>query len=552
MRTIAFLIAVTLSVTTFATNETVLKSAVKKVTVFLNSAQVYRSAEFSANTGITELIFEGVSPYIDTRTIQVSGKGEYTILDVQYRVKQPEIKDPQVYEIPAKIIKDIELLNDSLTLLDFDLENIANKRDVLNTERKILLANPFMQGNADTIPELILSMDYLRKQLNDINTSLNTLKKQEFVLLKQKTRMETRLSELSNYNAHVNPVVIELPKHQVVVTIQSDLAVAGTISISYMVSNAGWTPAYDIRATAVGQPVKLIQKANVFQNTGEDWKNAKLKLSTITPNPKMIKPILPVFYIGYYNPYTAYQQTDDKRKYSENERTVTCGTATTEFATDANALTSANYATPLQTMTSVEYDIDLAYTIPSDGKTHIVAIGENELKAEFVHYLVPRLDKQAYLIAKITDFGGLDLLPAPASIYFEGTFVGETQINTSILSDTMEISLGVDRGLIVERKKAPDQEKNALIGSNVVKTVKYDLIIKSNKLINTTLIIEDQLPLSQDASIIIEKVDIGGANHDETNGMLTWRMKLSPKQTKTVTYTYTIEYDKNKSLMTGL
>ena len=548
MKTTLIIIALFLSVCTLASNETILKSSVKKVTVFLNSAQVYRSADFSANAGITELVFEGVSPYLNSKSIQVTGKGDYVILDVQYRVKQPVIPEPQFQTLPPKIVKDIELLNDSLSQLAFDIENIANKKNNLELEKKVLLGNKFMQGNADTIPELVASMEYLRKQLNDINTTMNLIRRQEYKILKEKSRMESRLNDLNNYNAQVNPPVIEQPIQQIVVTIQSENTVSGNITINYMVGNAGWAPAYDIRATGVGQPVKLIQKANVYQNSGEDWKNVKLKLSTITPSTGISKPYLSPLYLGYYDYYRSQNSKDDKRKeYAEDislsERGFAAGTTSS-----APVFTSAQFTQVNQTMTSVEYEINLPYNIPTDGKTHIVAVQDLDLKAEFVHYLVPRIDKQAYLVAKITEWGSFDLLPASANIYFEGTFVGETQINTGIMSDTLELSLGVDRGLIVERKKNKDEIRNELIGNNVIKTIKYDIVIKSNKLMNTNIIIEDNLPLSQEQGIKIEKINLGGAEQNETTGLLTWKIKLDSKQSKTISYSYTIEYDKDKPL----
>lgn len=548
MKTSILFLALFLALATFASNETPLKSSVKKVTVFLNSAQVYRSADFSASSGITDLVFEGVSPYLNPKSIQVSGKGDYIILDVQFRVKQPVLIEPQFQALPPKIVKDIELLTDSLSQITFDIENITNKKDVLAIERKVLLGNTFMQGNADTIPELVQSMEYLRKQLNDINTALNIIKRQEYKLLKDKSRMEQRLNDLNNYNAQVNPVVTEQPKYQIIITIQAKEAITGTLAVNYMVNNAGWTPTYDIRATAVGQPIQLIQKANVYQTSGEDWNNVKLKLSTITPNPGMVKPYLPAMYLSYYNNYNQigyYKSKDDNK---ESAGGIAQAERSLDLSSAAPVFSSAQFTQVNQTLTSVEYEIDLPYNIPTDGKPHIVAVLDQELKAEFIHYLVPRLEKQAYLIAKITDWGSLDLMPAPANIYFEGTYVGETQINTSIMSDTLELPLGIDRGLIVERKKAKDQQRNELIGSNVIKTVTYDLIIKSNKLIKTNLIIEDQLPLSQDPGIKIEKGELSGAEQNIETGILTWRTKLEPKISKTITYSYTIEYDKNKSL----
>jgi len=199
-------------------------------------------------------------------------------------------------------------------------------------------------------------------------------------------------------------------------------------------------------------------------------------------------------------------------------------------------------------MTNVEYDINLPYTIPSDGENHKVAVQNYELETDYYHYLLPRIDKQAYLVAKITDWGKLDLLPANANIYFEGTYVGETAINPSILQDTMEIALGKDRGIIIERVKDKDNVRNELIGSNIKKTIQYNIKLKNSKLQLCNLIIEDQLPISQNNEIIVKELELSNADYNKSNGILTWKTKLKSQESKTISFSYIVEYDKNKQL----
>ncbi len=554
MKTIQFLIACLLiSSITLANKEKTLKSKIKNVTVFLSTAQVQRTASLTIEAGLTELIFDGVSPYINTESIQAKGNGNFIILDVQYRIKQPEPIPPSNIVIPQKILQDIRLLSDSLSFINFDIDDLNNKKEVLELEKRVLLQNKFMQGNVDTIPELKQAMEYLRVQLNDINKELNVLKRENFKLTKISTRMSKRLTELNAYNKHVNPVKPQKPKHQVVVTVSSEVSTGGNMTINYIVTNAGWTPEYDIRVNGTNKPVTLVYKANVYQNTGEDWKNVKLKLSTIIPNASNVKPLLPVLYLNYYNPY-AYNSRDDKARrgiaLSAKSDAPACADLSYSEQEYSPALTSADYTQIQQTMTNVEYDIKLPYSINSDGKYHKVAVKNYKLKAEYYHYLVPRVDKQAYLIAKVTDYSTLDLLPAEASIYFEGTYVGKTNINTSMMQDTMELALGTDRGIVVERKKSKDEEemKYELIGNNVVKKITYNIKIKNNKLSATHIIIEDQIPVSQNEDIKIKTIKTADANYNELNGMLKWKIDLSSKATKNLKFSYNIEYNRNKQL----
>ncbi|MBU0487343.1 MAG: DUF4139 domain-containing protein [Bacteroidetes bacterium] len=545
---ISMMIAATLTMSVFATNEKDVKSKIKNVTVFANGAQVSRTASFSAGSGVTDIVFEGVSPYLNPKSIQVEGDGDYIILDVQFRVKQPVPPAPYNVELPKSIVKDIALLQDSLSQLGFDIDDVNAKKDVLNLEKKVLLGNKFMQGNVDTIPELKQAMEYLRKQLNDINESLNKIKRDEFKLNKEKARMEQRLNSLRSYNTYVNPPPAEGPKYQVVVSIQSKAAVSGTMSVSYMVSNAGWTPSYDIRATEAGKPVQLVLKANVYQSSGEEWDNVKLKLSTITPGQGLYKPQLPALYLSYFTPQQHIYSRDDKNKEMYAPMAQTDMEMSKASCAGAPASYSYQYTQEAQTLTNIEYNINLPYSIPNDGQYHIVAVKEHNLDADYVHYLVPRIDREAYLVAKVTGWNSLDLLPANANIYFNGTFVGETYINTGVMSDTMELALGKDRSIVIERKKLPDETKNELIGSNVTKTVKYELKIKNNKGIPVNLIVEDQIPIASTTDIKINKLSVGGAEYNETSGQLTWQIKLSGQQTKNLSYSWSVEYDKNKQL----
>jgi uncharacterized protein (TIGR02231 family) len=531
-----------------AAKENKVNSKIKHVTIFTSGAQIERSASFNINAGLSEIIFEGVSPYINNKSIQAKGLGNYIILDVQFRVKQPEPIPPHNEPLPPRIVRDIALLSDSISQLNFDLEDLTNKREFIMLEKKVLLGNKYMQGNVDTITELKFAMDYLRKQLSDINTTLMKIKREEFVLNKKRTKMQARLTKLQAYNSKVNPVKKpEGPKYQVVVSVQSKSAISGKMEITYMVNNAGWTPAYDIRANGVGQPIQLVYKANVYQNSGEEWKDAKLTLSTIMPNQNYTKPLLPVLYASYYIPNVYKSSRKLNRSYNSApaEALSDSDIYAEEFksAESAAAYTQANY-----TMTNVEYNIDLPYTIPSDGQYHMVAIQDNELNAEYFHYLVPKLDKQAFLVAKITEWGSLDLLPGAANIYFEGTYVGETSLNTNIMADTLELALGKDRGVFAERKKKDEKVQNQKLGKDAAKTITYSIKIKSNKLTSINLIVEDQMPISQNEEITIRPLDIGKAKFAETTGMLTWHMKLTPKSTKTLEFSYVIGYDKNKQL----
>lgn len=532
--------------------EVTVKSKISNVTVFPGSAQVTRTASFNCAAGTTEIIFENVSPYLNTSSIQAKGKGSFTILDVKFRYKQPEVSLPVTNELPPKIVRDIALLEDSLVYLEFDLSEITNQIESYNLEKSILLNNQLVKGNGgDTITELKATMEYFRLRINDINTQIQKLRKQEFQLMKQQNRMNARLNDLKAYNQQENP--IEPPKSpipQIIVIITADVALTGNLEISYMVNNAGWTPTYDLKTSGIEQPIQLVYKADVWQNTGEDWDNVKLRLSTIMPTANNIKPVLPLFYLSYYN-YNAYNYpgSKDKKEYSRVASESTAG-APVSYSDDemVDAGYAYNYTSMVQTMTNVEFDIKLNYSVPTDGQVHIIPIQNESIPTTYVYHIVPKIETQAFLIAKLTDWQKLDLLPGKANIYFDGTFVGETQINPNTVNDTLELALGRDRSLQIQRKQIKNETENKLVGSITTKTITYEITIKNTKLVKTDVVIVDNIPLSTDEEIKINLTDKGRAKYFESTGMLQWDEKFAAGETKKLVYTFTVEYDGAKTL----
>ena len=214
----------------------------------------------------------------------------------------------------------------------------------------------------------------------------------------------------------------------------------------------------------------------------------------------------------------------------------------------APAQSAANYSQLIETMTNVEFDIKLAYDIPSDGGSHVVSVKTDELPASYVHYLVPKIEKEAFLIARVTGWENLNLLPGPANLFYEGTYVGQTVLNPSVINDTLTLALGRDNGITVTRTRLPEKEKSKLIGTEVTKTIAWELRMKSNKSKAIKLIIEDQVPVSNNKDIRVEVKDTGKAELNATTGLLKWEISLEPKAMKELKFAYEVTHNKDMPL----
>lgn len=549
------------SVTTFVSGATEknIKSKIESVTVFTSGAQVYRSSAVTVNTGITTLVFDNLEAGIDARSIQVGGTGSFVIMDVQHIIKYPELKETTDLAQSPKNLKHIKLLQDSLVMIGFDLEEINTTRDALKIEKNALLNNHIIKGETkkDTLNLVKDALTFLREKLNNINSELLKLKKEEYRITIKKQRMEKDLVLLQNYNANSGEVVKDETKYQVIVTVSADIIATGNITINYMLQGAGWSPLYDLRAKGAGGTMQLTYKAQVFQNTGIDWNDVKLTLSTANPNQSNVKPLLNTWWLSFYNPNPYYpapsSRADAPSAVSKTSESVADydGDKAGAKEEQIQAQPISEYITAEENFTNVEYEIKLPYSIPNDGKSHFVAVQTKDIAAEYAHFAAPKLDKDAFLVAKITNWDELNLVAGNVNIYFDGTFVGESYINPNNLTDTLDITLGRDKNMVVTRVKQKDKTKEKVVGEEKIKTVTYEITVRNTKSSASNFYLQDQIPVSQNKELVIQLVESSGAIIEENTGLLNWKLNIKPKETKKIVFTYSVKYPKNK-IVAGL
>jgi len=254
--------------------------------------------------------------------------------------------------------------------------------------------------------------------------------------------------------------------------------------------------------------------ANVQQNSGINWTGVPLTLSTSNHSESNVKPELSPWYISLNQVYRKQQvqygysnaqaPIADADVMSEIVRTNSAPTRKAEV----KSLSVDDYTTITENILRMEYEIKLQYNIESDNQPHRVVVTEKEVPMQLQFAAVPKLCTDAFLLANVTGWEDLNIIPGAARIYFDGMYVGEVLLNTGNIGDTLAINLGRDKGIIVQRKKVKD------------KTNQPD--------IKVTLVNQDR------------------AEHEESTGKLKWQIKLGSKETKKISFTYEVRYPKNK------
>lgn len=215
-----------------------------------------------------------------------------------------------------------------------------------------------------------------------------------------------------------------------------------------------------------------------------------------------------------------------------------------------NKVETSNYiSNSLKTnITSLEYTIDVPYSIPSDGKDYSIKIKEATVPVEYTYYAIPKLDNDAFLNAGIQDWTQLNLLSGKSSIFYQGIYTGESYIDTDLASDTLIISLGRDKNILVKRDYNKEIIDKKVIGNNIKESLGWDITVKNNKNVKIKIIIEDQFPLSERKSIEIERLDYSNAKLNDKTGKLIWELNLEPNDKQVLTYKYSVKYPKSINL----
>jgi uncharacterized protein (TIGR02231 family) len=518
--------------TIFAGNEPVpVKSEIRDVTVFLSGAQVTRTGSANIEEGTSVLIFTGLPQSLNQESIQVKGGGNFTILSVTQQLN---------YLVPREKTNQIKFLEDSLESLkkQVNLEQAILK--VYQEEENFLLANKQIggQNTGVRVDELKAALELYRSRLTE-TAKLKLKSNLSITNLNDKiNRISSQLSTLNGSNA---------PTSEVLVSITAHAAGTASVSLSYLVPDAGWIPEYDLRAIDVKNPVELTYKANVFQNSNENWKNVKLTLSTGNPAQGGSNPLLQPWYLVFqelvnirYSTKTmavasmAPMELDKEKKDAKSEDVLREEVVT-------------NYVTTGQTTAS--FNITIPYTIPADGKKYLVEIQKNTLQAVYEYQCVPKLDPDAFLVARIAGWEGFNYLSGPMNLFFEGTFVGKSYLDMQNTHDTLELSLGRDKNIVVKRERRKDFVANQVFGSNRKESRAFDISVRNSKKQDIEMVIMDQVPISTNKDIVVDASEISAAVLEKETGKLSWKFQLKSSETRTLRLAYEVKYPKDKKVI---
>jgi len=527
MKNLLFILILFFSLKSYS-EEIKIVSKIQSVIVFRNGAQLKRIANVNLKSGINEVVITNLPEGLIESSINIKIDPKIEISLVSFRrnfENNPELK-PEYLSLKKKYNE-----------IFAKKENELIVYDTWKEEENLILSNKKIAGENTSLSseQLIKIADLYRTRLLEIKQKLLNCNRALIEIDKELAKISSQLNELGN-----NP--INQFEGEVVIFLKSTISSTEKIELSYFDSRARWNTCFDLRLESLQKPLNLVNKGLVSQNTGEEWTDISLILSTGNPQSNVQFPVLNPWFLYYYQEIFTKQKAYQGNAFPAQARM------------DDNVRTSVdkdefNYAVEAtENITFMEFTLPDKMTIPSDNKSHEVKLKDNEIPAQFEYVAIPKLDKNVYLRANILNWDQYNISSGQVKLYFEGTFTGTSYIDANLTSDTLSISLGPDIAIAVKREKLKDLKKSNIFSGKKNQQFGFEINVKNNKPDATEIVLFDQIPLSTDAEMIIEVDELSGGKLNSETGIVEWELKLKSGEQIKKRLAYTIKIPKGKRI----
>ena len=517
----------------------------RSVTVYLNAAELTHQATVSIPEGASTLILGNLSPQANEETLQVAfEKDGITTLSSQFA------------------IEDIAQ-NNILAVTPQAKESLAAHQRILDRIRKLAADRAAAQETlAGLKAQAAKPADVLFTTTQKLNEFMQYVYEKQKSLTLQLAQLDIDLQaaklDLQHSKEHLQDLGIgaesTYKRGRVILQVLAKSAVNSTVFVRYLAYGARWQHSYEIRGEADSkQPLKLISRAAIAQNTGLFWDAVKLRLvygyaQTYQQAPTLLPWTLREFVPQQVVPYARKAMPLMSMSNVVREEDAVDYDSDMGMEEAKVGMLAENDVDVSSNMLNVSYDIKIPYDILPNGREHQIEIQSIEIPAVYSYSAIPKLNSEAFLVATIKNYNNYGLFASPASIIFEKMRAGTTHLSPTNQTNELPITLGAEPRIAIERKSVADKSSDVFLSSNRERVFTYDILVRNNKKEAITIQVKDQYPLSSNENIKVELLESSGAQVDKLKGELSWDLQLAAGEAKTLRLSYKVRYPKNAAL----
>lgn len=555
MKKLFFLTAVLSVGTLFAQKP--IKADADRITVYFDGALVEKSAKISLRAGDNSFMLKANSPFLQRNSIQFEADDNFMITDFTPVFATSE--DYYSYEetLPSQEKRRYLQLKDSIKHLNKCLREAETYKTILQKQTVALNSMKAISQSQtiDSLPKIKETVDYYRAKMMEIT--------KEEIATDEKIKLYTDL--LAKQRHLLSVFQMDYPEKKTAETSKKEYYIkiniyaerdipSVNLKYSYICDNVQWYPSYDAKLYSDKDDMRFVLKANLINNSNEDWKDVTLTFSCESVNNNHLMEQTYPYYISNIavkpvaarrSKMMARNEVADQVSFEAAEEVAGAGFDESPRLSNYTALT-----TSANSLLGKEYTVGRKHNIASENTTKTIALQTNDTKVNYDYIIRPKNAKRAYLVASIPSWQGAELVDADANVYFDNKYSTQAYISPSTTqSDTMQLQLGTDKRINVNRKVSKSTpSKTSLMGKELETTVEINIQIKNNNLKDIEAEIEDRLPISKDPEIKIQVLDLQSAKYEEDSGRLQWKLRMQAGEMKTLKVKYSVRYPKDYTL----
>lgn len=523
-------------------------SRVVRVTVYGDRALVTRRAEVSLFKGESTVLFGDLPAAVDPASVQVSGKGAFTLRDVRVASRQ------RTRDVSAQLTaleNEKRGLEDKLSQVNDRIREAEAERTFLADMAKRLTSNA---GDSESLPldpaSWAKMLDFHRQRNSAVNETVRTSRREIQGLQAEIDRVNREIRNLGSGTR------LSVTEAELVLDVPAPTK--AVLEVSYLVAGPSWRPDYVLRADSESARLSVHYRALVRQNTGEGWEGAELSLSTARPQAGGSLPVLPPWYLDVYSPPSLRRDEAAKSAPAPSAAGVrgamesSADLAWNDEPAPEMRIDSARASTGA---TAVTFAIPGATTVASDNKDRTVTIAVLDLPVTFTYAAVPKLSPYAYFRCEVKNDSAYPILAGPSHVYVDGSYVADAAVEAVPAGGSFKADLGIDEGIRVERKLLRKFDENTGALTKKSKTTwEYEIKVKNSKKREIVLEVSDQLPLSLNEQIVVKALAPAYSKDTDAlrkieNETFLWTLKLAPGRELALPLSFSVEYPRGTPIL---
>jgi uncharacterized protein (TIGR02231 family) len=517
---------------------TSVEAPIVAVTVYPGQARITRRGVVELGAGEQRVLAGGLPRSLRADSVRVNGRGPATVLGVDVVSEHhPRSPDVSVKELENRR----QALEDQLSELDDEVAVATARQELIGSlsRRSGAAFARALAAESAEVSRVASVGDALAEQLGAVLASRRELAERRRTVELEHEAVMRQLGER---------LAQQVPDRRAVAV---DLSVAGPgaveLEVSYLVDGARWESRYDVRLR--GESLTLTWFGLITQHSGEDWPECDLSLSTARPASAVTVPELDPWYLQREEPrqvFVKQAMADEGAAFAK--RTVVPAAAGAMQLYGAPELATATAGVD-HGVAATTYRPARRIAVPADGTAHRTTVTVAELPTRLDHVTVPLRGPEAYLRATAVNTSEHTLRPGPAAIFHDTEYVGTTTLEPWAPGEEVELALGVDDRVRVERELIRRAAGKAVIGSTRRHEAAYKITIGNYGPRPASVTVIDQIPVSRDDAIEVREVRLEPKPAEQTDlGEITWKLSLEPNKTAELTIAFRVDVNKGVKL----